>query len=108
MPWPLAIVAMAAILAGVYYYLKLVARLFKRIKTTLHECGCSWGKGEKACQRGAPITALPQQGLHPSYCAGEIGAVLSMIVRDVEGVAIHNGPESCVGRGNADRRSVGR
>jgi hypothetical protein len=52
MPWPLAIVAMAAMLAGVYYYVKLVARLFKRINTTLHERGCSWGRGG-ACQTGA-------------------------------------------------------
>jgi hypothetical protein len=44
----------------------------------------------------------------PSMCAGEIGAVLSMQVRDVEGVATHNGPESCVGRGNPGRRSVDR
>jgi hypothetical protein len=40
MPWPLAIVAMAAMLAGGYCYVKLVARLFKRINTTLHERGC--------------------------------------------------------------------
>ena len=31
-----------------------------------------------------------------------------MKVRNVEGVATHNGPESCVGRGNSDRRSVDR
>jgi hypothetical protein len=31
-----------------------------------------------------------------------------MQVRDVEGVATHNGPESCVGRSNPDWRSVDR
>jgi hypothetical protein len=31
-----------------------------------------------------------------------------MRVRDVEGVATHNDPESCVGRGNPGRRSVDR
>ena len=35
-----------------------------------------------------------------SPCAGEIGAVQSMEVRNVEGVATHNGPESCGDVGN--------
>jgi hypothetical protein len=53
MPRPLAIVAMAAMLAGVYYYVKLVARLFKRINTTLHERGCSWGRGGEGLPEAA-------------------------------------------------------
>ena len=39
MPWPLAIVAMVFLLAGMYYYARLVYRLFIRMRTTLQQRG---------------------------------------------------------------------
>jgi hypothetical protein len=39
MPWPLAIVAMVLLLAGIYYYFRFVARLFGRLKAALRERG---------------------------------------------------------------------
>jgi hypothetical protein len=61
----------------------------------------------QTCRPGRGVVRHARPFIRP-MCAGEIGAVLSMQVRDVEGVAIHNGPESCVGGGNPDRRSVDR
>ena len=39
MPWPLAIVAMVLLLAGMYYYFRLVVHVFARVGTTLRERG---------------------------------------------------------------------
>jgi hypothetical protein len=39
MPWPFAIIVMGLMLAGMYFYFRLVVRLFARVKTTLQERG---------------------------------------------------------------------
>jgi hypothetical protein len=66
------------------------------------------GRRRSFCRSPRPPVGHRTQAEYFLCAPVKTGAVLSMQVRDVEGVATHNGPESCVGRGNPDRRSADR